>query len=100
MPGEDEVDSVAALTHEGEGIVRAGKTVFVAGALPGERISYRRTKRRKHTMRHSSSKCSIARRIGPSPVAPISEYAAAVYCSISSRHRRSSRKSASCGRAL
>jgi 23S rRNA (uracil1939-C5)-methyltransferase len=41
---------VADLTHEGEGVVRAadlsaeggGKTVFVAGALPGERVSFRR----------------------------------------------------------
>ena len=34
------------LTHEGEGVVRdpeaGGKTVFVAGALPGERVSFRR----------------------------------------------------------
>jgi 23S rRNA (uracil1939-C5)-methyltransferase len=37
---------VADLTHEAEGVVRAGetsgKTVFVAGALPGERVSFRR----------------------------------------------------------
>ena len=37
---------VADLTHEAEGVVRGseagGKTVFVAGALPGERISFRR----------------------------------------------------------
>jgi 23S rRNA (uracil1939-C5)-methyltransferase len=45
--GEDENGEVAALTHEGEGIVRAGKTVFVVGALPGERIKFRRTKRHK-----------------------------------------------------
>jgi len=47
MPGEDEVAGVAALTHEGEGVVRAGKTVFVAGALPGERIRFRRTRRHR-----------------------------------------------------
>ena len=38
---------VADLTHEGEGVVRGseagGKTVFVAGALPGERVSFRRS---------------------------------------------------------
>jgi 23S rRNA (uracil1939-C5)-methyltransferase len=34
------------LTHDGQGIVRAGKTVFVAGALPGETVSFERT--RKH----------------------------------------------------
>jgi 23S rRNA (uracil1939-C5)-methyltransferase len=37
---------VAGLTHEGEGVVHGGKTVFVAGALPGERIRFRR--RRRH----------------------------------------------------
>ena len=38
---------VAALTHEGEGVVRSGKTVFVAGALPGERIVFRRARRHR-----------------------------------------------------
>jgi 23S rRNA (uracil1939-C5)-methyltransferase len=42
-----ESGTVVALTHEGEGIVRDGKTAFVSGALPGERVSYRRIKRRK-----------------------------------------------------
>ena len=41
-----ETGLVADLTHEGEGVVRAsetsGKTVFVTGALPGERVSFRR----------------------------------------------------------
>ena len=49
-----ETGLVADLTHEGEGVVRGGlsenkaddkttgKTVFVAGALPGERVSFRR----------------------------------------------------------
>jgi len=47
MPGEDEVGSVAALTQQGEGVVRAGKTAFVAGALPGETIRFRRTRRHR-----------------------------------------------------
>ncbi len=47
MPGEDELGSVSALTHEGEGVVRAGKTAFVAGALPGESIRFRRTRRHR-----------------------------------------------------
>ena len=47
MPGEDELASVAALTQEGEGVVRAGKTAFVAGALPGETIRFRRTRRHR-----------------------------------------------------
>lgn len=42
-----ETGTVAALTHEGEGIVRAGKTVFVAGALPGEEIRFQRFKRHR-----------------------------------------------------
>jgi len=47
--GVDEVGTVAALTHEGEGVVRNGKTAFVAGALPLERIRFRRTRgRRQH----------------------------------------------------
>lgn len=41
-----ETAEVAALTREGEGVVRAGKTVFVAGALPGETVTFERT--RKH----------------------------------------------------
>jgi 23S rRNA (uracil1939-C5)-methyltransferase len=37
-----ETATVAGLTHDGEGIVRGDKIVFVAGALPGESIRYRR----------------------------------------------------------
>ena len=43
----EEVGRVDALTHEAEGVVHAGKTVFVAGALPGERVRFRRVRRRK-----------------------------------------------------
>jgi 23S rRNA (uracil1939-C5)-methyltransferase len=43
----EEIGVVAALTHEGEGIIRGGKTAFVAGALPGERIRFRRSKRHR-----------------------------------------------------
>ena len=39
-----ETATVAGLTHDGEGIVRGGKAIFVAGALPGETIRYRRTR--------------------------------------------------------
>jgi 23S rRNA (uracil1939-C5)-methyltransferase len=40
-----EMALVVGLTHEGEGIVRGdSKTVFVAGALPGESIKFRRTR--------------------------------------------------------
>ena len=43
----DETATVAALTHEGEGIVRSGKTAFVAGALPGETVRFRRVRRHR-----------------------------------------------------
>jgi 23S rRNA (uracil1939-C5)-methyltransferase len=40
---------VLDLNHDGEGIVKEGKTAFVAGALPGERIRYLRGRRyRRH----------------------------------------------------
>jgi 23S rRNA (uracil1939-C5)-methyltransferase len=42
-----ETGTVAALTHEGEGVVRGGKTAFVVGALPGEQISFVRTRRHR-----------------------------------------------------
>jgi 23S rRNA (uracil1939-C5)-methyltransferase len=42
-----ETATVAGLSHDGEGVVRGGKTVFVAGALPGERIQFRRTRRHR-----------------------------------------------------
>ncbi len=38
---------VADLTHDAEGVVRAGRACFVPGALPGERIRFRRTHQRK-----------------------------------------------------
>ena len=38
---------VTGLTRDGEGVVRGGKTAFVAGALPGERIRLRRTRRHR-----------------------------------------------------
>ena len=43
----EETAVVAGLTHQGEGVVHGGKTVFVAGALPGERIRFRRARRRR-----------------------------------------------------
>jgi 23S rRNA (uracil1939-C5)-methyltransferase len=44
---EVETGTVYALTHEGEGVVHGGKTAFVAGALPGERIRFRRIRRHR-----------------------------------------------------
>ena len=48
----EEVATVAALTHDAEGIVRQGKTAFVAGALPGESIRFRRT---RHHRQHDEA---------------------------------------------
>jgi 23S rRNA (uracil1939-C5)-methyltransferase len=45
--GEVETGAVVALTHEGDGIVRAGKAAFVPGALPGEVIRFRRSLRHR-----------------------------------------------------
>jgi 23S rRNA (uracil1939-C5)-methyltransferase len=42
-----EQGTVAALTHEGEGIVKEGKAAFVGGALPGELIRFRRVRRHR-----------------------------------------------------
>jgi len=45
--GESEAD-VVALAHDGRGIARlAGKVVFIAGALPGERVRLRIVRRRR-----------------------------------------------------
>ena len=43
----EETGTVAGLTQQGEGVVHGGKTAFVAGALPGEQIRFRRTRRRR-----------------------------------------------------
>ena len=45
MSGETGI--VVALSQDGEGIVRAGKTALVAGALPGETIRFRRARRHR-----------------------------------------------------
>jgi 23S rRNA (uracil1939-C5)-methyltransferase len=43
----EEIATVAALTHDGEGVVREGKAAFIPGALPGERVRFRRTRHRR-----------------------------------------------------
>jgi 23S rRNA (uracil1939-C5)-methyltransferase len=44
-----ETAEIASLDHEGRGVARiGGKTVFVDGALPGERVTLRRAHRRRH----------------------------------------------------
>ena len=56
-----------ALTHEGEGVVRGGKTAFIAGALPGELVRFRRTGITASTMTARCSRCSslAAQRVTP-----------------------------------
>lgn len=56
------VGQVDSLNHEGWGVVRAGKTVFVAGALPGETIEYRIRRRQR-----SHDEAELLRVIEPSP---------------------------------
>jgi 23S rRNA (uracil1939-C5)-methyltransferase len=46
-PSVPETGTVESLNHDGEGVVRAGKTVFVAGALPGEVVQFLRRKRHR-----------------------------------------------------
>jgi 23S rRNA (uracil1939-C5)-methyltransferase len=65
---ELETGEVVDLTHEAEGVVRgAGKTVFVAGALPGERVTFRR-----RSFHKSHDEADLVEVLQPSPhrVAP------------------------------
>ena len=61
-----EIGLVADLTHEAEGVVRgsetSGKTVFVAGALPGERVSFRRA-----SFHRSHDEAQLLEVLEPSP---------------------------------
>ena len=63
----EETALVAGLTHEGEGVVRGGKTVFVPGALPGERIRLRRTRRHRQ---HDDGELLEVLAASPARVAP------------------------------
>ena len=48
-PALVETGRVDSLNHEGEGVVRGGKTAFVSGALPGESVNFiRRRHHRSH----------------------------------------------------
>jgi 23S rRNA (uracil1939-C5)-methyltransferase len=66
-----ETSVVADLTHEAEGVVRdaeaGGKVVFVAGALPGERVSFRR---RSFHKSHDEAELIEVLEPSPSRVAP------------------------------
>jgi 23S rRNA (uracil1939-C5)-methyltransferase len=63
----EETGTVSGLTHEGEGVVHGGKTVFVAGALPAERIRLRRIRRRRQ---HDEGELLEVLEASPERVAP------------------------------
>jgi len=64
---ERETAEVVGLTHAGEGIVRFGKTAFVAGALPGETVSFERTRRHRQ---HDEGRLLEILRPAPERVVP------------------------------
>jgi 23S rRNA (uracil1939-C5)-methyltransferase len=64
---ERETAEVVDLTRDGEGVVRSGKTAFVAGALPGETVSFERT--RKHRQ-HDEARLLEVLRPAPERVTP------------------------------
>lgn len=64
---EPEVAEVVGLTHDGEGIVRSGKAAFVAGALPGETVSFERTRRHRQ---HDVGRLVEVLRSAPERVTP------------------------------
>ena len=47
LPELVEEGTVVALNHDGDGVIRDSKTVFVAGALEGERVRFQRTARHR-----------------------------------------------------
>ena len=51
-PALVETGRIDSLNHEGEGVVRGGKTAFVGGALPGESVSF---VRRRHHRQHDEA---------------------------------------------
>ena len=64
---------IERLSHEGRGVARiGGKTVFVEGALPGERV------RLRYTRRHGQSDEGVVLevlRAGPDRVSPVCAHA-------------------------
>jgi predicted RNA-binding protein with TRAM domain len=57
LPESQEAD-IVDLAHDGRGVARVdGKAVFIAGALPGERVRFRVFKRRRQWTRRPWSKC-------------------------------------------
>jgi 23S rRNA (uracil1939-C5)-methyltransferase len=67
LPGAEEEGVVADLTSDGEGVVHGGKAAFIAAALPGERIRFRRTRRHR---RHDEGELLEVLEASPDRVAP------------------------------
>jgi 23S rRNA (uracil1939-C5)-methyltransferase len=68
LPLEEFEAAIVDITEEGRGVARAGgKVVFVDGALPGERVRYRLTRRRR-----DADEAQVTTIVTPSPdrVAP------------------------------
>jgi len=63
----EEVATIAALTHDGEGVVRDGKAAFIAGALPGESVRFRRT---RHHRQHDEAQLLEVLQPSPDRVVP------------------------------
>jgi 23S rRNA (uracil1939-C5)-methyltransferase len=66
-PSAPEEGRVDDLNHEGEGVVHAGKTAFVAGALPGERVRF--VRRRVHSQ-HDEAELQAVLEASPERVLP------------------------------
>jgi 23S rRNA (uracil1939-C5)-methyltransferase len=65
--GPPEEGEVSGLNQEGAGVLRDGKTVFVPGALPGERVRYQRRARHRQ---HDEGELLELLRSAPDRVAP------------------------------
>jgi 23S rRNA (uracil1939-C5)-methyltransferase len=66
-PDAPETGTVVALNHDGDGVVHAGKSAFVAGALPGEVVRFRR---RRHHRRHDEAELLEVLEAAPERVTP------------------------------
>jgi 23S rRNA (uracil1939-C5)-methyltransferase len=64
LPEEGTVDD---LNHEGQGVVHSGKTAFVAGALPGERVRF--VRRHMHA-KHDEAELEAVLAASPERVTP------------------------------
>ena len=72
LPAEPRRAVIENLSHEGRGVARVeGKTVFIDGALPGEEVLFRYTRRRS---RHDEGVVTEVLTASPQRVTPACEY--------------------------